>query len=80
LYHFDFYRFKDRSEWLSSGFREYFNTASACIVEWPERAAPYLASPDLEVTLEFAGDARRARVEARTPAGTSWLSSLPPFS
>jgi len=80
LYHFDFYRFKDRSEWLSSGFREYFNPASACVVEWPERAAPYLAPPDLEVTLEFAGDARRARVEARTPAGSSWLSSLPPFS
>src|SRR3970040_2186138 len=34
LYHFDFYRFKDRSEWLSSGFREYFNPDSVCIVEW----------------------------------------------
>jgi len=80
LYHFDFYRFKDRSEWLNSGFREYFNPASACIVEWPERAAPHLAPPDLELTLEFAGDARRARLEARTPAGASWLSSLPSFS
>jgi tRNA threonylcarbamoyladenosine biosynthesis protein TsaE len=80
LYHFDFYRFKDRSEWLSSGFREYFSPASACIVEWPERAAPHLAPPDVEVTLEFAGDARRARLEARTPAGRCWLSSLPSFS
>src|SRR5688572_22585133 len=25
FYHFDFYRFKDQSEWLSSGLREYFN-------------------------------------------------------
>ncbi|MGQ0547388.1 MAG: tRNA (adenosine(37)-N6)-threonylcarbamoyltransferase complex ATPase subunit type 1 TsaE [Betaproteobacteria bacterium] len=80
LYHFDFYRFKDRSEWLSSGFREYFNPASACIVEWPERAAPHLAAPDVEVALEFSGDGRRARHEARTPAGRSWLSSLPAFS
>src|SRR5688572_10412804 len=76
LYHFDFYRFKDRSEWLSSGFREYFNPASACIVEWPERAAPHLAPPDVELTLDFAGEGRRARVAARTPAGESWLSSL----
>jgi tRNA threonylcarbamoyladenosine biosynthesis protein TsaE len=76
LYHFDFYRFKDRSEWLSSGFREYFSPASACIVEWPERAAPHLPAPDVEVTLEFAAEARRARLEARTPAGRSWLSSL----
>ena len=80
LYHFDFYRFKDRSEWLSSGFREYFNPASACIVEWPERAAPDLAPPDLELTLEFAGEGRQARIAARTPAGASWLSSLRSFS
>src|SRR5690348_2424916 len=37
LYHFDFYRFKDRSEWLSSGFREHFNGETLCVVEWPER-------------------------------------------
>jgi len=80
LYHFDFYRFKDRSEWLSSGFREYFNPDSVCIVEWPERAGEGLAPPDLELRLEFAGEARRARLEARTPAGESWLSALRSFS
>src|SRR5688572_19776887 len=42
LYHFDFYRFKDRTEWLSSGFREYFNDAALCLVEWPERAGGLL--------------------------------------
>src|SRR5438034_204385 len=46
LYHFDFYRFKDQTEWLSSGFREYFNADSVCLVEWPERAGPLL---DLEL-------------------------------
>ncbi|OGA73020.1 MAG: tRNA (adenosine(37)-N6)-threonylcarbamoyltransferase complex ATPase subunit type 1 TsaE [Betaproteobacteria bacterium RIFCSPLOWO2_12_FULL_65_14] len=80
LYHFDFYRFKDRSEWLSSGFREYFNPDSVCIVEWPERAGEDLAPPDLELRLEFAGEARRASLEARTPAGESWLSVLRSFS
>src|SRR5215210_8669754 len=48
LYHFDFYRFQDREEWLNSGFRDYFNPTSACIVEWPERAGDLLAPPDLE--------------------------------
>src|SRR5574339_268615 len=33
LYHFDFYRFKERSEWRESGFRDYFNPHSACVVE-----------------------------------------------
>src|SRR5258708_12819574 len=35
LYHFDFYRFKDRTEWLSSGFREYFNPDSVSFAECP---------------------------------------------
>src|SRR5712691_1417399 len=63
FYHFDFYRFKDRSEWLSSGFREYFNPESLCVVEWPERAGDLLSPPDLKLQLEFAGEARRARLE-----------------
>ena len=45
LYHFDFYRFKDQSEWLSSGFREHFNPESLCVVEWPERAGELLPPP-----------------------------------
>jgi tRNA threonylcarbamoyladenosine biosynthesis protein TsaE len=80
LYHFDFYRFKDRSEWLSSGFREYFNPDSVCVVEWPEKAGDLLAAPDLEVQLQFAGAGRRAIVDACSPAGEAWLSSLRSFS
>jgi tRNA threonylcarbamoyladenosine biosynthesis protein TsaE len=77
LYHFDFYRFKDRSEWLNSGFRDYFNPGSVCVVEWPEKAGDLLSPPDLHIRLEFDGEARRARLEARSKAGEAWLSSLP---
>ena len=75
LYHFDFYRFEDSSEWVSSGFREYFNSESLCAVEWPERAGGLLAPADLEVQLEFAGEARRARLVARSGTGQAWLTS-----
>src|SRR3970040_1639126 len=64
FYHFDFYRFKDRSDWVNSGFRDYFNGEAFCVVEWPERA----------------GEERRATLEAHTPAGESWASSLPSSS
>jgi tRNA threonylcarbamoyladenosine biosynthesis protein TsaE len=74
LYHFDFYRFKDRSEWLDSGFREYFNAQTACIVEWPERAGGLLPAPDLAVRLEIAGSGRRAWLSAGTPGGEDWLA------
>jgi tRNA threonylcarbamoyladenosine biosynthesis protein TsaE len=76
LYHFDFYRFKDRSEWLNSGFREHFNPGSLCVVEWPEKAGDLLSPPDLHIKLDFDGEARRARLEALSASGRSWLSSL----
>lgn len=76
LYHFDFYRFKEQTEWVSSGFREYFDGLSACIVEWPERAGGSLPPPDIAVRLEITAQSRHARLEARTPSGEAWLSSL----
>jgi tRNA threonylcarbamoyladenosine biosynthesis protein TsaE len=74
LYHFDFYRIKDRSEWVDSEFREYFNQDSACVVEWPERVAGLLAPPDLESRLDFSGTGRSALLTARSPAGREWLA------
>ncbi len=75
LYHFDFYRFKDDSEWLSSGFREHFNPDSLCIVEWPERAGDLLAPPDLEIQLTYDAQARRATLLAHSAPGTTWLAA-----
>jgi len=76
LYHFDFYRFKDRSEWINSGFRDYFNPDSICIVEWPERAEGLLAPPDLDLALAFSGPGREATITAHTAAGERWLAEL----
>jgi tRNA threonylcarbamoyladenosine biosynthesis protein TsaE len=75
LYHFDFYRFKDRSEWLSSGFREHFNPSSLCIVEWPERAGDLLAPPDLEIQLQYDGQARAAMLLPHSEPGAAWLAT-----
>jgi len=75
LYHFDFYRFKDHSEWLSSGFREHFNPESLCVVEWPERAGDLLALPDLEIQLQYDGQARSATPVAHSAPGKAWLAT-----
>jgi tRNA threonylcarbamoyladenosine biosynthesis protein TsaE len=80
FYHFDFYRLKDRSEWEQAGFREYFSAQAMCVIEWPERAAELLSSPDLDIQLFFEGEARRAQARAHTEAGKAWLSSLPLFA
>jgi tRNA threonylcarbamoyladenosine biosynthesis protein TsaE len=75
LYHFDFYRFKDRSEWLSSGLREHFNPQSLCIVEWPERAGDLLAPPDLEIQLVYDAQSRSATLASHSPPGAAWLAT-----
>jgi tRNA threonylcarbamoyladenosine biosynthesis protein TsaE len=75
LYHFDFYRLRDRAEWISTGFRDYFNAQAMCVVEWPERAEA-LSLPDLELRLEFSGEGRHAALRAHSAAGEAWLSSL----
>jgi tRNA threonylcarbamoyladenosine biosynthesis protein TsaE len=76
LYHFDFYRFKDPSEWRDVGFNEYFNDVSVCLVEWPERAAGLLPAADLDIAFAFAGDARELSIRPGTEAGTACLHRL----
>ncbi len=53
VYHFDLYRFVDPYEWDASGFNEYFNHESICIVEWPEKAGELLPDPDYDVELDL---------------------------
>ncbi len=76
LYHFDFYRFNDPSEWTDAGFREYFAPRNICLVEWPERAEGLLPAPDLRIELNEEGGARRARIAAETERGINCLNLL----
>jgi tRNA threonylcarbamoyladenosine biosynthesis protein TsaE len=76
LYHFDFYRFDDPKAWQESGFREHFNDASVCLVEWPERAGAALSQPDVRITLTPAPSGRDVTLEAYTEAGRQCLTSV----
>lgn len=76
LYHFDFYRFNSPEEYLDAGLDEYFAGQGACLVEWPDKALPYLAPPDLELALTLAGSGRQADLTARTEAGRTCLTEL----
>ncbi|MEO8164158.1 MAG: tRNA (adenosine(37)-N6)-threonylcarbamoyltransferase complex ATPase subunit type 1 TsaE [Betaproteobacteria bacterium] len=77
LYHFDFYRFNDSSEWEDAGFRDYFAPGNICLVEWPERAEELLPAPDLKIELSEEDGGRRARIVADTERGTICLNLLP---
>ncbi|HEX8964678.1 MAG TPA: tRNA (adenosine(37)-N6)-threonylcarbamoyltransferase complex ATPase subunit type 1 TsaE [Rhodocyclaceae bacterium] len=76
LYHFDFYRFNQPEEYLDAGLDEYFAGDGICLVEWPDKAAPYLPPQDLAICLTVDGDARRASVSAHSERGRQWLTGL----
>ncbi|HLU77756.1 MAG TPA: tRNA (adenosine(37)-N6)-threonylcarbamoyltransferase complex ATPase subunit type 1 TsaE [Burkholderiales bacterium] len=75
LYHFDFYRLREPTEWLDAGFRDYFNADSVCLVEWPEKAAE-LPPPDLRISLRHAPSGRDATLTAYSPQGERLLQSI----
>jgi tRNA threonylcarbamoyladenosine biosynthesis protein TsaE len=76
LIHFDLYRMSSAEEFLDAGFREDFNGDNICIVEWPEKADPVLAPPDLNVWLTVAGHGRDVELQALSDLGLLCLDRL----
>jgi tRNA threonylcarbamoyladenosine biosynthesis protein TsaE len=72
--HFDFYRFDDPHEWVDAGFRDLFAAPGLKLVEWPDKAAGQLPTPDLRLHIEPRADgSRRVRIEALTARGRGLL-------
>ena len=74
--HFDLYRMSSPEEFLDAGFREDFNAHNICIVEWPEKAAPLLPSPDVNIILSVAGQGRDVELQALSDLGLLCLDRL----
>lgn len=65
VYHLDIYRLGDAEELDYLGVRDLMTGSNTLLIEWPERVAALLGEADLEVFLEYQGDARRARLVSR---------------
>ncbi|MFQ5757109.1 MAG: tRNA (adenosine(37)-N6)-threonylcarbamoyltransferase complex ATPase subunit type 1 TsaE [Acidiferrobacterales bacterium] len=76
VYHIDLYRVSDPEELEFLGFRDYLESESVCLVEWAERGAEKLPSPDLDVTIQNVDDTRTVDLESYTDRGTELLSGL----
>ena len=78
LYHFDFYRFADPTEWETAGLADYFRSDSACLVEWPERVAALLPAADLDLTLAYPsrGDGRDLAMTSSSAAGERCVAAI----
>jgi tRNA threonylcarbamoyladenosine biosynthesis protein TsaE len=58
--HLDLYRLADPAEVEQLGLRDYPVETTLWLVEWPEKGAGFLPTPDLEVRLSIAGGGRVA--------------------
>lgn len=74
--HFDLYRMSSADEFLEAGFRDVFNHATICIVEWPEKGAGVLPKPDIEVLLTVAGSGRHVELLGLSDKGSACLNQL----
>ena len=76
VFHFDFYRIENSDELEHIGLDDYFKQQAVCLIEWPEKGAPLLPTPDLACYITFMGAGRSLRLEAYSPAGQHILTSL----
>ena len=67
VHHLDLYRLGDPEELDYLGLRDLLGGESLLLVEWPERGADALPSPDLEVRIEQVPAGRRIELAA-TPS------------
>jgi len=77
FYHFDFYRFNHAEEYLDAGLDEYFSAGGICLVEWPDKAAPYVPAADIHIELRVAdSSAPEGRVAILTAASERGCACL----
>ena len=75
VYHYDLYRLHDPREWEDAGFRDDVRDDALRLLEWPEKGRGRLPPADLRITLEWSGDARRARIAALSEKGKACLDN-----
>ncbi len=76
IYHFDLYRINDPEELESIGIRDYFSGSGICLLEWPEKGATLLGSPDIFIQIQYHDDQRKVSLEAKTSAGKDIISAF----
>jgi tRNA threonylcarbamoyladenosine biosynthesis protein TsaE len=74
--HVDLYRLEGAGQVDELGLRDFLTPGHLLLIEWPEKGAGSIPSPDLEISLAFAAEARRARLRAVSETGTTWLRNL----
>lgn len=79
-YHFDLYRLGDPEELEYMGIRDYFDGASICLIEWPERGNGVLPQADLTVSIVQQGRGRLLTLQGQSDRGRQILAQLSQYA
>lgn len=63
IYHFDLYRLGDPEELEYMGGRDYWESDTLCLIEWPEKAQGYLPKEDMTITIFHDNEQRKLQID-----------------
>lgn len=69
VYHLDLYRLGDPEELDYLGLRDLLDGSAILLIEWPERGAGWLPTPDLLIRIEHCPDGRDIQFIGQTAKG-----------
>jgi tRNA threonylcarbamoyladenosine biosynthesis protein TsaE len=75
-FHLDLYRIADAGELEWLGLDELDAPETIVLIEWPERGRGALPKPDLDITLEHAGQGRSACLSVGSARGSNWIGGI----
>ena len=59
IYHFDFFRIKDKIEVISIGFEDYLDSSNFCFIEWPNSIKNLLPNDVNKIKMEYISETKR---------------------
>ena len=59
IYHFDFYRIKNKEEALNLGIEEYFYSSNLCLIEWGSKIETLIPESKHKINLNYIDDIHR---------------------
>jgi tRNA threonylcarbamoyladenosine biosynthesis protein TsaE len=74
--HIDLYRLRESSEADELGIRDYYESNTLLLIEWPEKGGLAVPAADMDLHLEYDGNGRRATLCAHGGLGDRWLANL----
>lgn len=76
IWHLDLYRLGSGAELEFLGISEMTSAGAVLLIEWPERAAGYLPSSDIEITLKVLSSGRSLHLAASSAVGEGLIRAF----